>query len=175
MFSVSDSHEHNVYKVFSSVFAACACDLQGSQSVFCDQPTGQCVCVLGASGRQCDRCLPGHWGFPSCRACSCNGHTGDCSPDTGGCIGCRGHSTGHTCDRRVTPLHQVLLNATGPNHHPPIHTRMGGATMMGGASMQGAACPSGLTEIHTTVTHIHTPQKQHAGAIWGSEFCPRTL
>uniref|UniRef100_A0A8C3ATR1 Laminin subunit beta 1 n=1 Tax=Cyclopterus lumpus TaxID=8103 RepID=A0A8C3ATR1_CYCLU len=97
---------------------ACACDPQGSQSLFCDQLTGQCVCVLGAYGRQCDRCLPGHWGFPSCRPCSCNGHTEDCNPDTGSCINCRDHSTGHTCDRCLDGYYGDPVLGSGDHCHP---------------------------------------------------------
>lgn len=84
--------------VFLSL-AACGCDPQGSLNSFCDQLTGQCACLPGAYARQCDRCLPAHWGFPACRQCFCNGHADECDPLSGRCIDCRDHSAGHTCER----------------------------------------------------------------------------
>uniref|UniRef100_A0A3Q3AW65 Laminin, beta 1a n=1 Tax=Kryptolebias marmoratus TaxID=37003 RepID=A0A3Q3AW65_KRYMA len=97
---------------------ACACNPEGSQSPFCNQLTGQCVCVIGAYGRQCDRCLPGHWGFPSCRPCSCNGHADSCEADTGRCLACRDHTTGHGCDRCLNGYYGDPVLGSGDHCHP---------------------------------------------------------
>uniref|UniRef100_A0A8C4HGW1 Laminin subunit beta-1 n=1 Tax=Dicentrarchus labrax TaxID=13489 RepID=A0A8C4HGW1_DICLA len=103
---------------FVFVFAACECNPQGSQSLFCDQLSGQCVCVVGAYGRQCERCLPGHWGFPTCQPCSCNGHTDDCDPNTGACTDCRDHSTGHNCDRCLEGYYGDPVLGSGDHCRP---------------------------------------------------------
>uniref|UniRef100_A0A8C4XFR5 Laminin subunit beta-1 n=1 Tax=Erpetoichthys calabaricus TaxID=27687 RepID=A0A8C4XFR5_ERPCA len=81
--------------------SSCNCNSQGSESFFCDPVMGQCPCKSQVTGRQCGSCHPGHWGFPHCRQCHCNGHSEECDPQTGACITCRDHTTGHYCDRCV--------------------------------------------------------------------------
>ncbi|XP_029009817.1 laminin subunit beta-1a [Betta splendens] len=97
---------------------ACDCDLQGSNNPFCDQLSGHCVCVSGAFGRQCEQCLPGHWGFPTCRPCSCNGHAEECDPHSGRCIACRDHSTGHSCERCLEGYYGDPVLGSGDHCRP---------------------------------------------------------
>lgn len=78
---------------------ACGCSLEGSLTRLCDKFTGRCQCRPSAFGQQCDRCQAGHWGFPNCRACQCNGHADECDQRTGVCINCRDNTGGDMCDR----------------------------------------------------------------------------
>lgn len=80
-------------------FPACQCSREGSVSTICDSTTGQCPCREGTHGPRCDRCQPGHWGFPICRPCQCNGHAENCDPRTGSCLRCRDHTDGERCQR----------------------------------------------------------------------------
>uniref|UniRef100_A0A4W4F176 Laminin, beta 1a n=1 Tax=Electrophorus electricus TaxID=8005 RepID=A0A4W4F176_ELEEL len=96
----------------------CGCDPQGSVYAFCHEATGQCECVPGAYGRQCDRCLPGHWGFPNCRPCTCNGHAEQCDPHTGQCLDCQEHTTGHNCERCLDGYYGDPVLGSGDHCRP---------------------------------------------------------
>ncbi|XP_072566065.1 laminin subunit beta-1-like [Paramormyrops kingsleyae] len=96
----------------------CDCDPLGSASKFCHVVTGQCQCVPGVSGRQCGHCLPGHWGFPSCRPCACNGHTEQCHPLSGKCLGCREHTTGHSCESCLAGYYGNPVLGSGDHCRP---------------------------------------------------------
>ncbi|KJH42156.1 laminin EGF-like protein [Dictyocaulus viviparus] len=80
----------------------CDCDLQGTEgaSLQCDPNSGQCLCRESVGGRQCDRCLPGFYGFPHCYECRCNtaGTTEKiCDPVNAQCI-CKDNVAGDACD-----------------------------------------------------------------------------
>uniref|UniRef100_A0A4W4EQD0 Laminin, beta 1b n=1 Tax=Electrophorus electricus TaxID=8005 RepID=A0A4W4EQD0_ELEEL len=97
---------------------SCECDKLGSRTPFCNVTTGQCPCVPGAYGRQCAHCLPGHWGFPHCHACFCNGHSDRCQTNTGQCLACREHTTGHHCERCENGYHGNVLLGSGEHCRP---------------------------------------------------------
>ena len=50
----------------------CQCNRQGSVGGQCDQETGLCRCLEGFEGEHCDKCRPGYYNFPNCRACNCH-------------------------------------------------------------------------------------------------------
>lgn len=71
----------------------------------CDVKTGQCVCKEGFTGRACDYCAFGYFGYPNCQKCNCdvsgskNLHGQeiiDCD-DRGQCP-CKELTTGLKCD-----------------------------------------------------------------------------
>ncbi|CAH2284950.1 laminin subunit alpha-3 [Pelobates cultripes] len=66
----------------------------------CDGITGQCICKPRISGRQCDRCSPGYFGFPDCFPCDCNPQGTEfqiCNPETGACL-CKENVGGSRCE-----------------------------------------------------------------------------
>lgn len=64
----------------------------------------QCTCPLGHQGLSCEDCAPGYKRSGSgiylgiCEACSCNGHSSECDPETGSCLNCRDNTYGDECE-----------------------------------------------------------------------------
>ncbi|XP_060731068.1 laminin subunit alpha-3 isoform X2 [Tachysurus vachellii] len=81
----------------------CDCSLIGirkGDTGQCNVTTGQCTCKPRIDGRQCSRCVAGHYRFPDCMPCSCNagGVTPQvCDPNTGRCL-CKSNVEGLRCD-----------------------------------------------------------------------------
>ncbi|CAL7932952.1 unnamed protein product [Xylocopa violacea] len=76
-----------------------------------------CVCKPGYTGRKCERCSPGYYGFPhlpngKCTPCNCNpaGSLSDeCNTETGQCR-CRAGSTGRDCSQCTAYRHVYINN-----------------------------------------------------------------
>uniref|UniRef100_A0A670Z4W1 Laminin subunit beta-1 n=1 Tax=Pseudonaja textilis TaxID=8673 RepID=A0A670Z4W1_PSETE len=80
----------------------CQCDLQGSLSLECNPDGGQCQCKPHVTGRRCERCTPGTFGFGpgGCKACQCNSQgslSSFCDSFSGQCP-CRAGVFGLRCD-----------------------------------------------------------------------------
>ena len=76
----------------------CNCNPWGSKNDFCDQQTGKCDCFENIKGHKCSECENGHYNFPKCEQCKCNGYSNSCSSD-GVCLECSGHTEGFYCER----------------------------------------------------------------------------
>ncbi|XP_042299302.1 laminin subunit alpha-3-like [Sceloporus undulatus] len=81
----------------------CNCSIKGVVNMGnpeCDKMNGQCRCRSGITGRQCDQCAPGSYGFPNCKPCSCNRRGTEpnvCDSKTGVCL-CKENVEGFQCD-----------------------------------------------------------------------------
>ncbi|XP_050439565.1 laminin subunit beta-1-like [Adelges cooleyi] len=83
---------------------ACTCNTQGTiDNQGCDKVTGECTCKRNVIGRDCNQCMPGHWGLSEgqdgCKPCDCDiggAYDNMCDVITGQCK-CRPHLTGRTC------------------------------------------------------------------------------
>ncbi|KAK5624087.1 hypothetical protein CRENBAI_015003 [Crenichthys baileyi] len=96
----------------------CNCSRPGivSPDVSCDTDSGQCRCRNNVVGRQCDRCVPGFYGYPNCRPCNCN-EAGTqeevCDSFTGLCL-CKENVQGSRCDQcRIGTFHLDPTNPKG--------------------------------------------------------------
>ncbi|XP_076350667.1 laminin subunit beta-1-like isoform X2 [Tachypleus tridentatus] len=84
----------------------CSCNTFGTiGSRGCNVFTGECTCKRNVVGRDCNQCLPEHWGLSSfedgCKPCECDlggSYDNNCDVVTGHCH-CRPHIDGRTCDR----------------------------------------------------------------------------
>lgn len=74
----------------------------------CNVYSGECVCKRYVTGRDCDSCLPEHWGLSEnnrdgCKPCDCDpggSYDNNCDIHSGQCK-CRPHVNGRTCSQPV--------------------------------------------------------------------------
>ncbi|KAM9633189.1 laminin subunit alpha-1 [Trichechus inunguis] len=81
----------------------CECREKGSRSQICHPETGQCDCKAHVTGRQCDQCSSGYYGWHTglgCLPCNCStaGAVSDACTDEGHCH-CVPGVAGERCDR----------------------------------------------------------------------------
>ncbi|ELK25850.1 Laminin subunit alpha-5 [Myotis davidii] len=80
----------------------CGCSTAGTLPQGCDE-AGHCLCRPEFDGPHCDRCRPGHHGYPDCRACDCDPQGAlDQLCSVGGVCRCRPGFAGATC-RECSP------------------------------------------------------------------------
>lgn len=85
---------------------ACSCNLLGTyENQGCNVYSGECTCKRYVTGRDCDQCLPEHWGLSEardgCKPCDCDpggSYDNNCDVVSGQCK-CRPHVTGRTCSQ----------------------------------------------------------------------------
>ncbi|XP_046857306.1 laminin subunit alpha-3-like isoform X2 [Xenia sp. Carnegie-2017] len=79
----------------------CRCSFFGASSPYCNKIHGQCTCRRpNIIGRQCTECRSGYYGFPYCRACTCDPRGVErVNCDRRGRCKCKPNFSGRSCNR----------------------------------------------------------------------------
>jgi laminin alpha 3/5 len=83
--NITDYCKEQVFSLtseFNNGALPCGCNIRGSTDTCCEEYGGECKCKENVVGRTCDRCKPGHYGWPECKPCQCTRHE-QCNEETG--------------------------------------------------------------------------------------------